>query len=818
MQDYEKLGAFYLGRLYDEQQGKPTDDLLLYDAKDLTTHAVCVGMTGSGKTGLCLALLEEAAIDGIPAIAIDPKGDLGNLMLTFPELRPENFRPWIDESEAARKGLTPDAYAADRARLWREGLAQWAQDGTRIARFREAADVAIYTPGSNAGLPLMVLRSLAAPPADLVADADAMRERVSAMVSGLLALLGIDVDPVQSREHILLSSVLDRAWRAGRNLDIAALIHQIQSPPFDKMGVMDLESFFPAKDRFKLAMSLNSLLASPGFAAWMEGEPLEIPRLLHTALGKPRISILSIAHLSDAERMFFVTLLLNEIIGWMRLQPGTGSLRAVLYMDEIFGYFPPTANPPAKTPMLTLLKQARAYGLGVVLATQNPVDLDYKGLANTGTWFIGRLQTERDKARLLDGLQGAAAGSAFDRGRMESLLSGLGSRVFLMNNVHEDAPVLFHTRWTLSYLRGPLTRSQIQDLTASRKEAVAAAPPAPAPAAPTPPTAAAAPVADSALTTTPPPLPPGITQGYLAVTRSTPAGAYIRYEPSLVGVGKVHWESKPAGVDEWKDVALCVALDDQVSLDPWSDAGPISGTSPDVESHAAPGGRFAALPPLAAREASYAEWSKAFANHLYQNHAATLLKASELKQFSKPNESEADFRGRLRHLLHEKRDAQIEALRKRYAPKLAAIEDRIRRAEERVDREKSQVRQHGLQTAISFGTTILGALFGRKKASVGNVGRAASALRSAGRTARERGDVSRAEENVDTLKQQLLDLNAEFESEVAQIQSSADVESLAMEEVTLRPKKSDITVASCALIWRPYVVTRDGRAEPAHDL
>jgi len=818
MQDYEKLGAFYLGRLYDEQQGKPTDDLLLYDAKDLTTHAVCVGMTGSGKTGLCLALLEEAAIDGIPAIAIDPKGDLGNLMLTFPELRPENFRPWIDESEAARKGLTPDAYAADRARLWHEGLAQWAQDGARIARFRDAADVAIYTPGSNAGLPLMGLRSLAAPPADLVADTDAMRERVSAMVSGLLALLDIEADPVQSREHILLSSVLDRAWRAGRNLDIAALIHQVQSPPFDKMGVMDLESFFPAKDRFKLAMSLNSLLASPGFAAWMEGEPLEIPRLLHTAQGKPRISILSIAHLSDAERMFFVTLLLNEIIAWMRMQPGTGSLRAVLYMDEIFGYFPPTANPPAKTPMLTLLKQARAYGLGVVLATQNPVDLDYKGLANTGTWFIGRLQTERDKARLLDGLQGAAAGSAFDRGRMEALLSGLGSRVFLMNNVHEDAPVLFHTRWTLSYLRGPLTRSQIQNLTASRKEAVPGAPTAPAPAPAAPPTTAAAPVADSALTTTPPPLPPGIAQGFLAVTRSTPAGACIRYEPSLVGVGKVHWESKPAGVDEWKDVALCVLLDDQVGLDPWSDAEPISGTSPDVESHAVPGGRFAALPPLAAREASYAEWSKAFANHLYQNHAATLLKASELKQFSKPNESEADFRGRLRHLLHEKRDAQVEALRKRYAPKLAAIEDRIRRAEERVDREKSQVRQHGLQTAISFGTTILGALFGRKKASVGNVGRAASALRSAGRTARERGDVSRAEENVDALKQQLIDLNAEFESEVAQIQSTADVESLALEEVAVRPKKSDITVASCALIWRPYVVTRDGQASPAYDL
>ncbi len=816
MQDYEKLGVFYLGRQYDHQRGGPTDDLLLYDAKDLTTHAICVGMTGSGKTGLCVALLEEAAIDGIPAIAIDPKGDLGNLLLTFPQLRPDDFRPWIDESEAARRGVAPEAYAADQAQRWHAGLGQWDQDGTRIARFRDAADVAIYTPGSNAGLPLMILRSLAAPPPELSADTDAMRERVSAMVSGLLLLVGIEADPVQSREHILLSSVVDRAWRAGRNLDIAALIHQIQSPPFDKMGVMDLESFFPAKDRFKLAMSLNSLLASPGFAAWMEGEPLEIARLLHTEQSKPRISILSIAHLSDAERMFFVTLLLNEIIAWMRMQPGTGSLRAVLFMDEIFGYCPPTANPPAKTPMLTLLKQARAYGLGVVLATQNPVDLDYKGLANTGTWFIGRLQTERDKARLLDGLQGAAAGSMFDRGRTEALLSGLGNRVFLMNNVHEDAPVLFQTRWTLSYLRGPLTRNQIRDLMASRKPPAAgpAAPPEPAPA----PAIATATMSDSASTTSPPPLPPGITQRFLAVRRSIPADATIRYEPALIGMGKVHWQSKSAGLDEWRNVALCVPLDDQAGLDPWSDAEPISAAPLDAGPQAEPGARFAALPALAAREASHVAWSKSFVNHLYQNHGATLFWSSELKLFSKPDETEADFRARLCHLQREKRDAQIEALRKRYAPRLTGLQERIRRAEERVHREKSQARQQEYQTAISLGTTVLGALFGRKRISVSNVGRAASALRSAGRAAREHGDVGRAEENVETLKQQLLDLNTEVETEIAKLGSSSSVESPALEQVTVRPRKSDIVVTNCALVWRPYVVTRDGQTSPAYDL
>jgi hypothetical protein len=473
MQDYELLGKFYLGRSYDLEQRRPRDELLLYDSKDLCTHAVCVGMTGSGKTGLCLALLEEAAIDGIPAICIDPKGDLGNLLLTFPDLKPSDFRPWIDPAEATRRGMTVDDFAKDTAKTWRDGLTEWGQTPERIARLKNAADVTIYTPGSQAGLPITVLRSFSAPPEEQRHDSELMRERVTAAASGLLALLGMDADPLKSREHILLSNLLDRTWREGKDLDLATLIRTIQSPPFDRLGVLDLDSFFPAQERFGFAMQLNSLLASPGFAAWREGEPLDVQRLLFTAEGKPRLSILSISHLTDAERMFFVTILLNEVLAWVRRQPGTSSLRAILYMDEVYGFFPPTANPPCKTPMLTLLKQARAFGLGVVLATQNPVDLDYKGLSNCGTWFLGRLQTERDKARVLDGLEGAsaAAGAQFDRGQMERILSGLGRRVFLMNNVHDDAPAVFQSRWALCYLRGPLTRDQIQTLMAPRKTA-----------------------------------------------------------------------------------------------------------------------------------------------------------------------------------------------------------------------------------------------------------------------------------------------------------------------------------------------------------
>ncbi len=424
--DFEKLGVFYLGRPYDWQQKKAQDGLILYDSKDLVTHAVCVGMTGSGKTGLCLALIEEAAIDGIPAILIDPKGDLANLLLTFPGLQPEDFRPWVNEDDARRKNLSVDDYARQQAELWQKGLASWGEDGARIQRLRDAADFAVYTPGSNAGIPLSILKSFAAPPPAIREDEELLRERIGTTATSLLGLLGIDADPIKSREHILIATILDTAWRQGQELDLAGLIQQIQTPPVKRVGVLDLDAFFPSKDRFALAMALNNLLAAPGFGAWLEGEPLDVANLLHTPEGKPRVAIVSIAHLNDAERMFFVSLLLNQVVGWMRTQSGTTSLRALLYMDEIFGFFPPVANPPSKTPLLTLLKQARAFGVGVVLATQNPVDLDYKGLSNTGTWFIGRLQTERDKARVLDGLEGAAgiAGQGFDRAELERILSG----------------------------------------------------------------------------------------------------------------------------------------------------------------------------------------------------------------------------------------------------------------------------------------------------------------------------------------------------------------------------------------------------------
>ena len=472
--DYEKLGAFYLGRPYDTKARAPQPGLVLYDSKDLVTHAVCVGMTGSGKTGLCIDLIEEAALDGVPTIAIDPKGDLTNLMLTFPGLRPEDFRPWINEEDAAKKGLSPDAYAAQQAELWKSGLASWGEDGLRIKRLRDAAEFAVYTPGSSAGIPISILASFAAPPQTLRDDPELLRERVGTTVTSLLALIGVDADPVKSREHVLIATLVTNAWTAGQDLDIAGLVGQVQKPPVARIGVMDLEAFYPEKERQKLALALNGLLAAPGFSAWLDGVPMDPATLLRTSEGKPRVSIISIAHLSDAERMFFVSLLLNQIVGWMRSQSGTTSLRAILYMDEIFGFFPPVATPPSKQPLLTLIKQARAFGLGIVLATQNPVDLDYKALANAGTWLIGRLQTERDKARVLEGLEGvaAAANARFDKAQIDTMLSGLGNRVFLMNDVHEDGPRVLESRWAMSYLRGPLTREQIKILMEGKRPAL----------------------------------------------------------------------------------------------------------------------------------------------------------------------------------------------------------------------------------------------------------------------------------------------------------------------------------------------------------
>ncbi|MEJ7602678.1 MAG: DUF87 domain-containing protein, partial [Kofleriaceae bacterium] len=703
--DHEQLGVFYLGTTFDPATRASTGEPVMYDARDLTTHAVCVGMTGSGKTGLCLAMIEEALIDGVPVIAIDPKGDLGNLMLTFPELAPADFAPWIDPIQAQRDGLTVDELAAKTATKWRAGLTASGQPAERIARLRAAGEVAIYTPGGDAGIPLSVLKSFRPPPAALVDDGEAWRDRVEGAVSGLLGLVGVAADPLRSREHVLLSTLLDQAWRDGKELELAALIQRVIKPPFSQVGAFDLETFFPAADRTALALTLNTLLASPSFAAWTTGAPLDVPDLLFTSTGKPRAAVLSIAHLGDAERMFFVTLLLQEVITWMRTQAGTSSLRAIVFMDEVAGYLPPTAMPPSKKPMLTLLKQARAFGIGMVLATQNPVDVDYKALANAGTWFLGRLQTERDKARVIEGLEGAraAAGKPFDKAAMEATLAGLTSRVFVMNNVHDDHPVVFESRFVMSYLAGPLTRTQIKTLMAPARGAAPVAAPASRP-----PSATA--VGQRTVA------PGGIDELFAP-------GASLG--PALLGVVKVHYAQAKHAIDVWRDLTVVARLDPDTAGDFWEHAVVVDPARLGTTT-AAPdeGAQFASLPAtLDAR--TVGKLDDGLAAWVYRDAPLTLWAVPALDLVSRPGETEAAFRGRLAIRLRETRDDAVDKLKAKYQPKLDAVAGKQRTAEQRVQREQAQATSATTGSAISIGASVLGALFGGKRSAAGKVASAA---------------------------------------------------------------------------------------------
>jgi hypothetical protein len=809
-EDFEKLGVFYLGRPYDMATKQSKPGWLLYDSKDLVTHAVCVGMTGSGKTGLCIGLLEEAAIDGIPALIIDPKGDLANLMLNFPQLRGEDFAPWINEDDARKKGLSPADYATQQAEMWKKGLGDWGQSAERVQKLRDAADVVVYTPGSNAGIPVSILKSFAAPSQEILDDAEMLRERISTTVTSLLGFIGVEADPIKSREHILLSTILDHTWKAGQDLDLATLIQQIQTPPVAKIGVLDLDSFYPSKERFALAMQLNNLLAAPGFSAWLEGDALDVGQMLHSPGGKPRLAIFSIAHLNDAERMFFVTLLLSQTLGWVRAQSGTTSLRAILYMDEIFGYFPPVANPPSKQPLLTLLKQARAFGLGVVLATQNPVDLDYKGLANTGTWFIGRLQTERDKARVLEGLEGAAAssGKKFDKQGMEQLLAGLGNRVFLMNNVHEDAPEVFQTRWTLSYLRGPLTRTQIKTLMDPLKAGKGLGVKGEA----KPPTSHLSPLTPYASR---PMLSPDVPQHFIPVRGSQPSGSALIYQPMLLGASQVRVSDSKVGVDVTQNVTLLAPISDGAVAVDWDRAMEAGLALADLESAPSDGAQFGAVPSTASKAKSYETWNKDFAGWIFRTKKVDLLKSPSAKEVSKPGESERDFRVRLQQSGREARDKQSDSLRQKYAPKIAAIQDRIRRAEQMVERQQAESRSSQMQAAISVGASILGAFLGRKTISATNIGRATTAIRGAGRAIKESKDVGQAEENVSALQQQLADLEAQFKEETNTLAAAIDPLNEKLETVSLKPTKANIAVKLVALAWTPHWRDSGGATVPA---
>jgi hypothetical protein len=804
MANIEGLGVFYLGEEFDLASKQRKGNLVLYESKHLVTHAVCVGMTGSGKTGLCVSLLEEAALDGIPAIVIDPKGDLGNLLLQFPDLKSSDFEEWVNPDEAQQAQLSAAEFGKQQAEQWAKGLADWHQDGERIRRMGEAAEFAIFTPGSRMGRPLSILKSFEAPSEEVMEDREMFTDRISNAATAVLSLLGIDADPLQSREHILLSQIFQANWAEGKSLDLAGIIGQVQEPPFKKIGVLDVDSFFPAKDRFALAMQVNNLLASPGFQAWMEGEGMDIGKLLRNAQGKPRISVISIAHLNDQERMFFVALLLNEFLGWVRTQAGTSSLRAILYMDEIFGYFPPLGNPPTKKPLLTLLKQARAFGVGVMLATQNPVDLDYKGLANCGTWFIGRLQTERDKARLMEGLSGASAqaGVAFDSAKTDEILSSLGKRVFYLNNVHKNTPTIFQTRWALSYLRGPMTREQIKSLTAKGPQPEAE-----------PEGKAAAKIPNLAQAAARPVLPPEVTQRFIAA-RSTSDG--LMYFPHVCVAAKVRFNDTKSGVDETVDkVYLTPVKDDNTPVE-WAECQVVELHPDELETAPVEGIGYAELAGAATKVKSYTGWQKDLVTHIYASEALEIFTAPALKAFSHPGESKADFVARISHELHEERDAEIEKIRTRYRPKLETMEERLRKAEVARKIQEEQRSSEVMSAGINILGGVLGAMFGRGSAlSKTNIGKAASAAKQAGKVLKEQKDVGRAGDTVEAVQEQLASLEQEVEAAVAAVTAKLDAANMEVETVSIKPKKTNISLGFSALVWAPCTHEAGKDPEPA---
>jgi Helicase HerA, central domain len=814
----ERLASFYLGQQYDLAEGRVLEQAVYYDARDLTTHAVCLGMTGSGKTGLGIILLEEAALDGVPALVIDPKGDMTNLLLTFPDLRPADLLPWVNPDDARRKDMDLDSYTAKTAELWREGLAGSGQGPDRIRRLKESADFIIYTPGSSSGRQVSILHTFKAPTLSWESDSELLRDKIGSVVSALLGLVGVEADPVRSREHILLSNILENAWRAGQDLDLAQLILRVQKPPFTQLGVFPVDTFFPEKDRMALAMLLNGLVASPSFADWIQGQPLDVDGLLHSPSGKPQVSILYIAHLSEVERQFFVTLLLEQVVSWVRAQSGTTSLRALLYMDEMFGYLPPhPANPPTKKPLLTLLKQARAFGLGLILATQNPVDLDYKALSNAGTWFIGRMQADRDKQRLLDGLEGIQVGSGGpSRADFDRMISAIQPRVFLLHNVHEDQPVVFQTRWAMSFLRGPLTRLQVQQLVAAQTPpAVADVPP---------------PVADGASPSAPPPEPPklqgiysrvppqlpsSVTQLFIsariplkevlaelardrrrpAQSGPEPVGALL-YEPALAGMARLHFAHAPSRQTHSEEVAyLLPAKGGAVD---WSQ-GKVRLEARDLEHAAEPNASFAELPADLGDAKRYAALKKEFEDYLYYNSSVRLWYNPHFKLYSDMGESDKAFQRRCRKAAEEARDAEAQKLKAKYKRELDLLEGKLRREQRELEGDKIEYDARKQEELLTGVESVVGLFTGRRMSR-----RLSTASTKRRLSQQAKADVEESEETIAELEKQIEDLEKEARREVEELSDKWVGLIDQVEEIQVRPRRTDVQVTLFALAWMPY--------------
>lgn len=778
--DYEKLKLFYIGKEKIDDNFVP----LVYKNKDLLTHAAIIGMTGSGKTGLGISLLEEAAIDNIPSIIIDPKGDMTNLLLTFPSLQGSDFEPWIEEQDASNNGLSVKEFAQNTANLWKNGLERDFQNASRIEKFKNCADFTIYTPGSDAGVQISILSSFKAPNKEVIEDNDLLVSLVNSTVSSILSLIEEKSDTT-SKESILISSIFMNYFKENKDLTLEELITLIVTPPFSKIGVFDLETFFAQSERLKLALKLNNIIANPSFKTWIEGETLDISNLLYDETGKAKVSIFSIAHLNDSQRMFFVTLLLNQMVAWMRRQEGTTSLKALLYMDEIFGYFPPNSNPPSKQPMLTLLKQARSFGIGIILSTQNPVDIDYKGLANIGTWFIGRLQTKQDKEKVIDGLSSANEGN-LNKDEVMNLISNLEKRNFILKNINEDGIKIFETRWALSYLKGPISKDGIKKLMSEKKK--------------------------ENITTQKienettqiniekgipkPIITSNLTEKYLYSSQNS---AYY-LQPYLICSCDVHYIDAPKNIDFEEKISYKIYLDENMKNIDFEEKEELGNNS--FEEKEKPNSFYYELPSFIQKEKDLKVIEKDFMDYIYRSSKLTLYKNEFLKITSKQTESLNDFKIRLQDRLNEKIDLEVEKLKVKFVKENDSIETKLSKLYEKLQKEEIQATSTTTDTIISIGTSLLGAFFGNSVINKTNIGKVATSAKGASKILKERNDVKQVGNEILELQQQKEALKTLLENEIGKINLANKSSNFPIEEIFIKPKRSDIYNTKLALLWQ----------------
>jgi hypothetical protein len=796
------MAELFLGGIVDPGSHERTGDDVRIDTADLTTHGVIVGMTGSGKTGLGVVLIEEVLSAGIPALLIDPKGDLTNLCLTFPQLAPSDFRPWIDEAQAKDAGQTPDEFAAAQAATWSKGLEGWGYGPEQIAALRERVDFTIYTPGSQAGTALNIVGSLDAPN---TADDEAIADQIEGFVSGLLGLVGVDADPLSSREHILLSNLIHDAWTNGRSLDLPALVGQVQQPPIAKLGVFELNEFFPAKDRTAFAVKLNGLLASPSFASWGAGASLDIQSMLFGSDGAPRCAIVTTAHLSDDERQFVTSLVLGKLITWMRGQSGTTDLRALLYMDEVAGYLPPTAMPATKKPIMTLMKQARAFGVGVVLSTQNPVDIDYKAISNAGTWLVGRLQTERDRDRLLDGM--SAADGGVDIKAVGATIGGLAKREFVLRRAGKDEPEVLTSRWAMSYLRGPMTKDQIAQLTEGTTAPAEPAHPAPDP---TPTATAEAPAASAEATpaaagdATPvmPTVADGITVRWLDAT--VPAVTELGGDPAGTTAAPIVLAEVQTRYDDTKldlvtDVTYTLAiaplgerLDAAAARDVTLDLADLLDAPDSTTAY-----RISKAP--LGDAAAWKQLGRDLVDHVVRTRPLSVQVNKQLELASRPDEPAVDFQARCAAAAQSAIDEAKAKVTAAYETKAARLRDQRDAAADRAEVVSEQAAERKRGTWLRAAGDVLGGIFGSKRSAAGKIGRAAERL-----TRNSDGNrVDEARNKVGRIEAQLAELDAKLAADLTDVETKWATIAGDITTADVPAEKTDVKVTQLILAWLP---------------